>query len=631
MTMAEEPIEDVTGTVISGSITTDGNSACRRSCSLQILSRDFESIDNEFKINDRFKWYNSKFILKIGLLNTIDSRYPEICWFKQGVFVTNSFSLSKSINNCTVNISGSDKMCLLDGSRGGQFFANTRLNVLETQWYEEGVAYGEGLPIPINELIYQMLITYGGEQPHNIIISDIDRYGVYLVKNDSNTIYYKQYDANGTPINVSTSPQPGYDREIDKIEKDQVIGYRPILLQYTSDGANVKDALTTGIGENVVSILTKIRNFLGDFEFFYNVDGQFVFQAKKTYVNSPMSAINYQDNGNVRLINRSGLDEIAYSFTNNTLVTSFQNTPNLANIKNDYCVWGDKGTKDNHKYIHMRYAIDKKPMQYTSYEGVTYDSQGLDWREVLYQMAKDYFAHFHPEAEDYKHDFIKVVSEYNEGLYINGKTGYEQYYTDMLGFWREIYNPNPSADKVDLFYGTTDEHPYWAKIAFTNPELLIFWIDFLDTTGEISKFSVKQIGQKLLAEGADKNANTVDALFYPEVPYVVFIANEDQQKYKDYFLGYAKKYYQESEISDVSRGKSAKSVIDQWLYQYAYLPETVSITSVPIYHLQPNTKINITDVESGINGQYIINRFTLNLSHNGLMQLTANNIPSRLY
>ena len=55
----------------------------------------------------------------IGLKNKIDSNYPDIIWFKQGLFVITGLSESTSTNNHTINITGQDKMCLLNGTVGG--------------------------------------------------------------------------------------------------------------------------------------------------------------------------------------------------------------------------------------------------------------------------------------------------------------------------------------------------------------------------------------------------------------------------------------------------------------------------------------------------------------------------------
>jgi hypothetical protein len=53
-----------------------------------------------------------------------------------------------------------------------------------------------------------------------------------------------------------------------------------------------------------------------------------------------------------------------------------------------------------------------------------------DWRELIYQMAPDFLRYnTHP-------DFIQKLTLANPDFVYNGKTGYEQYYTDIEGFWR---------------------------------------------------------------------------------------------------------------------------------------------------------------------------------------------------
>jgi hypothetical protein len=49
------------------------------------------------------------------------------------------------------------------------------------------------------------------------------------------------------------------------------------------------------------------------------------------------------------------------------LITAFNNTPAIGNIKNDFSIWG-QGTAitGGNMAIHLRYAIDKKPLRYTT-------------------------------------------------------------------------------------------------------------------------------------------------------------------------------------------------------------------------------------------------------------------------
>jgi hypothetical protein len=75
----------------------------------------------------------------------------------------------------------------------------------------------------------------------------------------------------------------------------------------------------------------------------------------------------------------------AYSFIGNELITSFNNTPNLMNLRNDFSVWGTRKSADGAEIpIHMRYAIDEKPICYTTWDNVTYSSTDVDWREIIF-------------------------------------------------------------------------------------------------------------------------------------------------------------------------------------------------------------------------------------------------------
>jgi hypothetical protein len=44
---------------------------------------------------------------------------------------------------------------------------------------------------------------------------------------------------------------------------------------------------------------------------------------------------------------------------------------------------------------------------------------------------------------------------------------------------------------------------------------------------------------------------------------------------------------------------------------------------VPIYYLEPNTRVHVFDEETNINGDYIVSKITIPLAYNGTMSLTA--------
>jgi hypothetical protein len=63
------------------------------------------------------------------------------------------------------------------------------------------------------------------------------------------------------------------------------------------------------------------------------------------------------------------------------------------------------------------------------------------------------------------------------------------------------------------------------------------------------------------------------------------------------------------------------------LYNHTYITESITISSVPIYHLEPNTKILIDDNEHNIKGEYIVDKLTIPLTYNGMMTINATKAP----
>jgi hypothetical protein len=133
---------------------------------------------------------------------------------------------------------------------------------------------------------------------------------------------------------------------------------------------------------------------LGEFEYGYDLNGKFFFRKKKTYLKS------YMNDQSALMAFVDG--EYSYRFEDLSLFSSFNNNPNIKNLKNDFTVWGEYKTASGTPLsIHMRVAIDSKPTKYVSYwQGMTYytatgtstdtEKYGMDWRELIYQMAMDY-------------------------------------------------------------------------------------------------------------------------------------------------------------------------------------------------------------------------------------------------
>jgi hypothetical protein len=139
----------------------------------------------------------------------------------------------------------------------------------------------------------------------------------------------------------------------------------------------------------------------------------------------------------------------AYTFSGGELITAFNNNPNLLNLRNDYSIWGERtGASGAAIPVHMRYAIDKKPISYrqitvddedaksiiqtynlkygttlsgrTKEEAINYTTQKInnedkivDWREVIYQMALDYYKY--NILDDFEIRLIEANPQYYTG------------------------------------------------------------------------------------------------------------------------------------------------------------------------------------------------------------------------
>jgi hypothetical protein len=75
----------------------DGASAVRRTCSLTIAAPDFN-------YNDYYWGLNTKFKLEIGLENYVDTSYPDIIWFPQGVYLITTFNTTRNTKSFNISI-----------------------------------------------------------------------------------------------------------------------------------------------------------------------------------------------------------------------------------------------------------------------------------------------------------------------------------------------------------------------------------------------------------------------------------------------------------------------------------------------------------------------------------------------
>lgn len=697
----EQPIKEIQGRITAGSVNIDGASVIRRSCSLTMITQEKE-------IDSIYWGLKNKFKLEVGLENFIDSHYPDIIWFKQGLYLITSLSESLNGTNHNISLSGKDKGCLLNGEIGGTIPSTTNFSKID---YNEIDSNGNYITtttdLPIKTIIQNAVVSFGGESPHNIILNDVDSYGMELMAYKGENNLYMLYDEeSGLVTNMTFNGKQSYIKvekreengevfwdEIENIllkdaipnnyvdqapkdnrtffkgennriysviiiTKDESVGYRKTNLTYPGD-------LIANAGETLSSVLDKIKNMFTTFEYFYDIDGRFVFQEKKNYINSTWNPIEVSEDE--IYVNAAAITSpTIYSFEDNQMLTAISKQPALLNLKNDFSIQGTRKTATGADVlIHMRYAIANKPIYYVTMDGKVYftkdaetkleqfkeqkrqEYRKVDWREIIYQMALDYFKYNQDE------NFLSKIRDNNTlfgsliSLYPTGKTGYEMFYTDMQGFWRQIYNPDAMLEKdkgdyieLPIFAGTTgmfSTSDGFHEDVSKNPAVLNFWFDFMDTGGDMGQYSIETIGHRPKAINDSKTV----AIYYKQVPQVLFITDREleglkKENLQDYYNLSGYNFIQiptayEKYFSISSRGKSAQDSLDELLYEHLYCTENITLTSLPIYYLQPNHRIFVRDKKTQINGEYLINKITIPLTYNGTSSITAQLAPTRLY
>lgn len=601
----EEPIKEIQGSITSGNLSVNGSSAIRRTINLTMLASidnsNLEDIDNEISINKKIK-------VLIGYDNPLKSykNYGDIIWFPCGLFVLSSANISRSTSGWNISITGKDKMCLLDGTAGGTLPASITFHESLVQLDNGDVE----IQYPtIFQIIYEAVNHWGGEAIENIIITDIDEEIKMLVRymGDKPVYFSNDYQS------LSFEAQEDYPH---MFSYGQDAGYK--YTDFTYPGELVLNA-----GDTVVTLLDKIVSILGNYEYFYNIDGKFVFQEIKNYLNTGSSLLELSPEDYVRSYNNA---KFLYSLTDLDTTTAITRNPKYDNVKNDFYVWGKRKTSTGVE-VSIRYhlAIDDKP-------DIDLAMQNM-W-EVKDKKSNLIIRYDFNTLDDYSVDDYTVTlvgtpcDEWREELYrraLNAQVSnsvYDNYYdSELIAEWRNLYNPmNKNWDATN----------HWNPDVFNDPGSINFWLDFIDTSSALGKYSIKNIGRRTKVV----NNNDIKTVYNSEVPDVVFIEGLDQDLIVKYqgigqrFFILTNEYYDMFSIS--TTGTSCFDQIREMMYQNLCYNTTISLTCLPKYYIEPNNIIRVEDKNSNIYGNYQITQYSLPLTYNGTMSITATEVLTRV-
>lgn len=190
--------------------------------------------------------------------------------------------------------------------------------------------------------------------------------------------------------------------------------------------------------------------------------------------------------------------------------------------------------------------------------------------------------------------------------------------------YQKLYD-NLYDNKENIKNNFSDLYVHWNKNIILSPKSLNFWLEFLDNNSDIIKYNVKNIGLRPITQ----ENNAIRSVYFKNVPNIIYYENILKQKKTGY------NYFKISNLNDFfensTQGLSAKDVINDLLYQHSYGAEEISLNTIPIYYLEPSTRIFIQDKQSHINDEYILNKISYDLGNSFNSTLSANKANERLY
>lgn len=646
---AEEPLKEIQGEIVTGSLSKDGSSAVRTNgtltTSVDAGSYSVEDADMDFSVN-------KKIFIEVGIKN-YTNEYPEypILWFPQGVFFIKEFACNSSTSTAlNISLTLNDKMCMLNGDAGGTFPSTIILDEENSQ-----TDTGEYVTqkVQIYRIIQELVHHWGGEDLNNIVIEDVPLRIKRIMKWTGDTPLYLvsnggQAEA-GTLSYDPTTTKPASGAYL-QINNGDDAGYIYDDFVYDTE-------LTMNAGQSVADALETIKNYLGNFEFFYDEFGIFHFREIRNYLNTTQGKIVVDDmTENDYMVDRAIPKEV-YTFSDSSNIISININPQYSGVKNDYIVHGvRKGTSTDIEYdVFYHLAIDSKPQTGNIYTNLLlYRDLDTDLLCGIFPIIVDELPEFGEFNSIYKvgdkaymwdddntwkelivEGFYTaadpyVTKDWRTELYLKGMQalynnsvdrGY--YFEELRAFWPQIYNL-----KDQCFWGEEEDASIQARVLTDGN----YYLDFIDSSSTLGEFSVSNIGRRsdVVID------NDVNCLFEPEVPNIVFLNLDLQDSDPEEFQKLRAECIDSGQPYAQTRGdvynafatggwhNGAFDVICAELYTHTTYQKTISMTAIPNYYLAPNSRVSISDNVTKTFGSYMIQNISLPLDVGSVMSVTLN-------
>lgn len=666
----EKPIARLEGKVVSGNINVAANSSTRRTASFQLIfDKDTYNITD---VNNLIA-IDKKISLSIGLANPFYHteeyrKYGDVLWFKQGVFAIISASSSISNSGLSVSINLNDKMSFLNGTCGGTLPACVNFHEIAVIDADENMT----LEYPIiRQIITECVNHFGGEHFSRISVEDVPSTGrIVLEFNGGTPINFATVEdpnsptgytrAGGASFVIQPPPVEGYDEVYIKGDK---VGYKETPLTYPGE-------LIMKAGATVTQVLDEIVKALGNYEYFYDVEGIFHFRKKKNFQATGMTPLNLYPEEDAALQSgycpRYSPSMLLNEFSDAELVSSISFSPNYSNIKNDFIYFGTRKNDKSDVETMVRYhlAIDTRPEDIPIPEGddvaIIGDNYSLCHKDIYvikdltertikrYQFDLDNY-NSNNEVKELYAPALDVLFPDNPSAWFNWReelyrralvnygasTSGSYYDEELMAEWRNIFDPTSDDFKKgwEDKYGIDNPGAPWTGYivdAKAAPEKLRYWLDLLDTNGEFGKYSVSRIGRRSIV----KEDSKINEVFSQEVNDIIFIEmptderewEQVLQRVREEYIPIGQTYaFVQKDLwkyfKEVNSYGTCYEGVRGLLYSNLIYNSSVSLNCIPILYLDGDQAIRLNFPDKGVTGDYIINSISFSFSQSPTMTI----------
>lgn len=627
----DNELEEIQGKIIDTNLSIEGNASMKRAGSFSMLLDENKyslmALTNLTILSKRVKIF-------VGVENTTQSYLytDEILWFPMGIFIMISPNIDYS-QGIRLSFQLQDKMALLNGTIGGRFSSPVTLDSMNTIDINGNLVSKK---IPMYQLIQELVNHFGGIPLAKILISDIPNKVKKIIQwNSSGSAYMVKIIEGATTQYTLTTTPPASGSYVEYRMGDD-IGYEYVDFTYPGE-------LVVNAGQAVSDALDSIVNVLGNFEYFFDIDGNFIFREKKNFLTTRKATTIINDFKNEDYIVDYSNGVTLYEFYEGELVTGYNRIPKTDAIKNDFVVWG----KRNELPIRYHLAIDTKPKVGNEYRVIFYiDDFEVERAKIPMEFAnKNNFPSIGYEDIYYLDTSNQVIYKWNQDMkqYVSTNLTFstvittdwrmELYYSALQAQVLGIYSHEYAAEvlqEIPLLYDLRNQAIKPELVA--NPSMMTYFLDFLDTNSTLQYLNVNNIGRRTIVEQNDK----INCLFLPSIPEIVFLSLDDpdlatkraevEAAGLDFIQVPAGIY---GNLAIGGRSNDAFSAIKEILYVSTSYNEDLTINIIPIYHLDTNYRIRVEDSEYQIADEYVIQSLSFNLSGNS-MSISASKAVTKI-